>query len=389
MASAITLPAGPSRGAVCRSEAPAPTRSDTSRVPPAGSAIGGPRLARSGLVVPRDAGPIPRGVTARSWLVADLDTGAVLAACAPHARGAPASVQKLLLAATIMDSLDPKRVVTVTDGDMNYEPGSSAVGLVSHGRYSVATLWLGLLLNSGNDAANVLARVGDRDGVAGTLAAMNTKARTLGALDTHAVTPSGLDGRGQLTSAYDLALIARACWSSPAFVRYITTRSAQIPKQKPNWPGFQIQNTLGFLYTYRGTLGGKSGFSDVAGHTFVGVARRNGQRLVVAMLDAKNPGYGWDQAGRLLDWAFDLGGSPVGRLVVPGDPNPYQGYESPRDTRPVAAAPPVAAQTILGRLGSGVNTLWPLLAMTAIVLISAAILALLGAHPRRQAGIRD
>src|SRR6185295_14851138 len=123
----------------------------------------------------------------------DLDTGAVLAACAPHALAAPASVQKLLLAATIMDSLDPERVVTVTGADLNYEPGSSAVGLVTHGRYSVNTLWLGLLLNSGNDAANVLARVGDRGGVAGTLAAMNARARGLGALDTHAVTPSGLD----------------------------------------------------------------------------------------------------------------------------------------------------------------------------------------------------
>ena len=376
MAPAVGFSAGPSRSAVCRAEGPTK----------ANAAVGGPRLAQPGLVVPKDAGPVPRGVTARSWLVADLDTGDVLAACAPHALGAPASVQKLLLAATIMDSLDPKRVVTVTDADMNYEPGSSAVGLVSHGRYNVRTLWLGLLLNSGNDAANVLARVGDPGGVAGTLAAMNARARTLGALDTHAVTPSGLDGRGQLTSAYDLALIARACWSSPDFVRYITARSAQIPKQKPNWPGFQIQNSLGFLYNYRGALGGKSGFSDVAGHTFVGVARRNGQRLVVTMLDAKNPGYGWDQAGKLLDWVFDFGTvTPVGRLVTPGDPNPYQGVASPLDTRPIAAPAAAADRSFVARLGSGVKMIWPLLAMTGIVLVSAAILMLLVAYPHKQA----
>jgi D-alanyl-D-alanine carboxypeptidase (penicillin-binding protein 5/6) len=214
---------------------------------------------------------------------------------------------------------------------------------------------------------------------------MNDKARALGALDTHAITPSGLDARGQLTSAYDLALIARACWSNPAFVKYVTARAAQIPKQKPHWPAFQIQNSLGFLYNYRGSLGGKSGFSDVAGHTFVGVGRRNGQRLVVAMLDVQNPGYGWDQASQLLDWGFDLGGDPpVGRLVAPGDPNPYQAFESPQDARPVARPAVAADQSVLGRLHSGVNAIWPLLAMMAIVLAAGAILALLVRYPHNR-----
>ena len=140
-------------------------------------------------------------IGALGWLA----SGALLlGACGPHEYGAPASVQKLLLAATLLPKLDPAQVVEVTQDDLNFEPGSSAVGLLLGGKYPVGTLWLGLFLNSGNDAANVLARLGGGTaGVPGTIDAMNAEAHRLGAYDTHAVTPSGLDGPGQLTSAYD------------------------------------------------------------------------------------------------------------------------------------------------------------------------------------------
>lgn len=132
--------------------------------------MGGDALATAGLVVPPGA-PAPPKITATSWLVADLDTGQVLGGCGPHEYGTPASVQKLLLAATMLPRLDPKQVVTVTAEDMDIEPGSSAVGLVEGGRYTVETVWLGLLLNSGNEAANLLARLGGgADGAAGECA---------------------------------------------------------------------------------------------------------------------------------------------------------------------------------------------------------------------------
>lgn len=68
----------------------------------------------------------------------------------------------------MMPRLDPAQTVTVTAADMNIEPGSSAVGLVEGGRYTIETIWLGLLLNSGNEAANALARLGGgSDGAAG------------------------------------------------------------------------------------------------------------------------------------------------------------------------------------------------------------------------------
>jgi D-alanyl-D-alanine carboxypeptidase (penicillin-binding protein 5/6) len=288
--------------------------------------IGGDGLATTGLTLPPGAPPAPRNLTATSWLVADLNTGEVLGACGPHEQSPPASVQKLLLAATVMPKLDPAQVVEVNQQDMNFERGSSAVGLLLGGHYTVETLWLGLLLNSGNDAANVLARVGGGDGgVPATLDAMNAEARHLGALDTHAATPSGLDGPGQFTSAYDLALIARQDFARDDFRRYTATDRAQIPAQPPKDPrGFQIQNENQLLYTYQGALGGKTGFTDLARHTYVGAAERGGRRLAVTLLGAEAvPLRGWQQGAVLLDWGFSVPpGQSVGRLVEPGETDP-------------------------------------------------------------------
>jgi serine-type D-Ala-D-Ala carboxypeptidase (penicillin-binding protein 5/6) len=284
------------------------------------STVGGDGLATTGLTVPPGTPAVPGGkLSATSWLVADLDTGDVLGACGPHEYATPASVQKLLLAAAVMPKLDAKQVAQVTREDLDFEPGSSSVGLVLGGTYTVESLWLGLLLQSGNDAANVLARLGGGPaGAKGGVAAMNAEARRLGAYETHAVTPSGLDGPGQFTSAYDLALIARACLARPDFRKYTTTPRAQLPAQR-NARGFQIQNENPLLTEYPGALGGKTGFTNLARHTYAGAAERNGRRLVVTLLGAENqPARGWQQGAALLDWGFSVpAGASVGRLVTP------------------------------------------------------------------------
>ncbi len=316
---------------------------------PAAPVIGGAALGSTGLVVPPGSPRLPGNLTARAWTIADLDTGAVLAACAPHAYHPPASTQKLLLAAVALPKLDPRQVIRVTPADLNFEPGSSAVGLVRNGRYQIGTLWLGLLLNSGNDAALALARLaGGPAGVPGTLDAMNAEARRLGAFDTHAVTPSGLDGPGQWTSAYDLALIARACFDRPDFRRYTGSRTAQLPAQ-PKYAGFQIQNDNQLLWNYPGAIGGKTGFTDLARHTYVGAATRNGRRLVVTLLDAEAaPARTWQQAAALLSWAFALPGTaaPVGRLVTPEELAARHTVTTPATPRPVAAGPARHGRTV-------------------------------------------
>jgi serine-type D-Ala-D-Ala carboxypeptidase (penicillin-binding protein 5/6) len=356
---------------------------------PANSAIGGAALATHGLIIPAGA-TAPPAITATTWIVADLDSGEVLGACGPHVYQTPASVQKTLLAATVINKLNPKQVVTVVPGDLDIEPNSSAVGLLVGGRYPVSVLWLGLLLNSGNDAANTLARMaggGGPDGKARTVAAMNAEAKRLGAFQTHAVTPSGLDGKGQFTSAYDLALIARVCFASADFRRYALTRAAQMPAQPQlKKGGFQFQNENKLIYNYPGAMGGKTGFTTVARHSYVGGAERNGRRLVVTLLGAEaHPIRGWQQGAALLDWGFaQPKGASVGRLVDPQDVVPAASTES----APLPAAAGNADQAAPRATQPASRPLSFVAAVTVALVLAATPLLLLLTQRRRRRGLR-
>ncbi|WP_372441538.1 D-alanyl-D-alanine carboxypeptidase family protein [Plantactinospora mayteni] len=359
---------------VARPTHPAPPPLD-----PARAAVGGPALATAGLVTTSGVAEPPE-VTATSWLVADLTSGAVLGGCGPHEYGVPASVQKLLLAAAVLPHLDPHQIIEVTESDLDFEPGSSAVGLVRGGRYSVETLWLGLMLNSGNDAANVLARLGGGiGGQAGGVAAMNAEAARLGAYQTHAATPSGLDGPGQYTSAYDLALIARACFAHADFRRYAGAKMAEVPAQAANnTKGYPIWNDNQLLHRYPGALGGKTGYTDLARHSFVGAAERNGRTLLVTLLGAESqPAPGWQQGAALLDWGFGLpADATVGQLVPPAQ----------ADSRNQVSSAAGGATRV--RPERGFRTDW-LLGTVAPVILVGTLLVLLLLQRRRAARRRD
>ena len=373
------------------SVAPPPNRPPRPVPPPdnpANSVIGGADLATHGLIIPAGARQ-PPAVTATTWIVADLDTGQVLGACGPHVYQTPASVQKTLLAATVLDKLDPSKQVTVVPSDLNIEVNSSAVGLVPGGKYAIYTLWLGLLLNSGNDAANTLARLaggGGPDGVAKTVAAMNAKAEYLGAFQTHAVTPSGLDGKGQFTSAYDLALIARVCFANANFRRWALTRSAQMPAQPQlKKPGFQFQNENKLIFKYPGAMGGKTGFTTVARTSYMSAAQRNGRRLVVTLLGAETrPLRGWQQGAALLDWGFALPkDTSVGRLVEPQDVAAAPSTESA--TSPGGGQAPAShAAQAEARSGPPRALEFTAAAAVALVLTAAPLVLLLIQRKRRR-----
>jgi serine-type D-Ala-D-Ala carboxypeptidase (penicillin-binding protein 5/6) len=336
--------------------------------PPGRPEFGGAALATPGLALPPGAPP-PPVVGAHSWVVADLDTGAVLGACAAHDGHPPASVQKLLLAETMLPKLDPTQVVEVVPDDMNFDKGSSLVGLVAGGHYTVETLWYGLLLKSGNDTANVIARLGGGD-QAGGVALMNQEAHRLGADDTHAVSTSGVDRPDQFTSAYDLALIARADFARDDFRRYDSTLTWQIPPQPPQDPrGFQIQNENLLLTRYPGGVGGKTGFTDLARHTYVGIAERGGRRLVVTMLDAEAyPVRSWQQGAALLDWGFGLGtdATAVGHLVTPDEAARL------RAAPPVPGPAPSAVPVAQASSGPGTGALGVLIAAASVMLLLIA-----------------
>ncbi|MFP5069670.1 D-alanyl-D-alanine carboxypeptidase family protein [Pseudonocardia nantongensis] len=260
------------------------------------------------------AGPLPPPpVGVASYVVADLDSGEVLAARAPHSRQRPASTIKLLLALVVTDLLPPDKVVVATAEDANID--GSRAGLGPGGRYTVEQLLHGLLLASGNDAAHALAR--ELGGVPATLAAMQDAAGHLGALDTRPATPSGLDGPGMSSSAYDLALILRAALERPRIAAALVTPSIPFPGFGDR-PGFELGNDDRLLGT-PGFLGGKNGFTDAARHTFVGALERDGRRLVVALVRGEPvPVRMVDQARGLFDWGFGAPHRRIGTLVEAG-----------------------------------------------------------------------
>ena len=281
--------------------------------------IGGPKLAGTGIVTDLPAGvPAPPQLRNVAWLLADLDTGEVVAAKAPHAKLLPASTLKALTALTLLPRIGPDRVITATDEDANAD--GTRVGLVPGQKYTARQLFQALLMASGNDAAYALAAAGG--GREATLAAMNARARQLGAHDTVARDPSGLDARGQTSSAYDLALIGRAAMKLPDFRRYVTTKQAAFPgrtdpKTKKR-ATYLINNHNKLLYNYDGTVGIKNGYTVAAHRTFISAVTRGGKTYLLSEM------YGLDGSWRpqaaMYDWAFRYGDKvrPVGTLVEPG-----------------------------------------------------------------------
>jgi D-alanyl-D-alanine carboxypeptidase (penicillin-binding protein 5/6) len=280
--------------------------------PPHWRTVGGTRLASSATVVSDEAPKLPakKVLTSKSWLVADADSGAVLAARNPHGAFLPASTLKTLTAVTLLPRLDPKRKITPSAADIDVD--GSRVGLVPTMSYTVDQLFTCMLVVSGNDCADTLADAAG--GTGKTLALMNANAQRLRAFDTHAGTPSGLDAPRESSSAYDLALIARAGLSMPAFRHYVGIVRDEFPA--PHRKHYEIDNHNRLLTRYSGAIGVKNGYTVAAKATYVGAATRDGHTVIVTIMHAR-PNF-WPEARALLDWGFAADGSPpVGHLVAP------------------------------------------------------------------------
>ncbi|MCZ4521118.1 D-alanyl-D-alanine carboxypeptidase [Rhodococcus ruber] len=334
--------------AIDLSEVPAPGSTAPQPLPIPADAVGGERLAECGVVLPDGAPPLPADISATGFVVADMDSGAVLAAKDPHGRYRPASTIKILLALVALDELNLSTQITATAEDAEAE--GSAVGIGKNGVYTNLQLMQGLVMASGNDAAHALsAQLG---GDAATVDKMNAKAAELGALDTRTATPSGLDGPGMASSAYDLALIFRAAMQNPTFAQLISTPTVQFPgypkdpaiPEDQDRPGFALSNDNQLLYNYEGALGGKTGYTDDARQTFVAGAERNGRRLVVTIMKGDVlPIRPWEQAARLLDYGFAMDpNSSVGDLVEPQSTSAVTSTRASEAT-PTLAEPPATA----------------------------------------------
>ena len=252
-------------------------------------------------VQPIGSMPIPEG-PAPSWIVADLDTGQVLAGREMYAAHPPASTIKTLLALAALDELNLDSTVVATPANTYVE--CNCAGVKAGNTYTARQLLDAVLLVSGNDAANALADMLGGYDVA--VDKMNAKAVAIGATNTHATSPSGLDGPGGAgwTTPHDLAAIFRAAMANPVFAQITAKPTAMFPTDTGERP---LINQDELLVRYPGAIGGKTGFTNAARKTFVGAADRNGRRLVIAMMyglvHEGGPTY-WDQAAMLLDWGF-------------------------------------------------------------------------------------
>ncbi|GAC1439730.1 MAG: hypothetical protein NVS3B26_05160 [Mycobacteriales bacterium] len=312
---------------------------------------------------------LPSGVTGVSFLVADLDTGDILAAKDAHHPLLPASTLKVLTGLTLIPRVPKYSTVTPSFNDVNIE--GSRVGIIENTTYPAYQLFRAMLMVSGNDAANAIASAAG--GQAATARLMNDEARRIGATDTHAVNPSGLDAPGQKTTAYDLALIARAAMQLPDFRAYVATKRSTI-NGKGGHP-LSISSHDKLLYNYDGAIGIKNGYTLKAGATFVGAATRGGHTLLVTVMHA-TPRV-WPEVARLMDWGFAAeraGAAPLGRL-----------YEPPAGPAAIdlAASPRLRPATVHLRSGIGVPIAPTGVALTLAGLGLLAIRRRFARRPRR------
>jgi serine-type D-Ala-D-Ala carboxypeptidase (penicillin-binding protein 5/6) len=332
-------------------------------------------------------------MTSRSWIIADAETGDILAEHNAHWKLAPASTLKMLFADTVLPKFPASTVYKVKPADLNgMGEGSSLVGIKENLTYTVKDLWLGVFLRSGNDAVHVLAAM--NGGIANTVAQMNAEAHELQANDTHVVTPDGYDEPGQVSSAYDLTLFARQGLQNPDFRAYCSTVSAQFPgdykkdksgKATKARDSFAIQNTNRLLSgdydisRYAGIAGVKNGDTTNAGATFTGVAQRDGRTLLVTVMNPAHTEHNlvYREAASLLDWGFKASQKvqPVGTLVPPLSKLPHP---SPSSSKGNSTSPPLKAAASTGSSSGGMWT------AAGIAVGTAALLAVVIIVVRRR-----
>ncbi len=251
---------------------------------------------------------LPPQVRARSWVVVDLDSGRLLGKHRARAKLPQASTMKLLTALTAVRTIRPGHLHRVTRFETSQV--CTCAGLKRGRLYRRDTLLKGMLLPSGNDAAEAVAGSYSR-GRRAFYGAMNDLARKLGASDTVAKNASGLTAAGSHSSARDLVVLLRSAVANPTIAGILGMRSAQIATASGAlrhvvWRGTDYVNR------YEGSLG-KSGYTTPALNTLVVVTQIAGRRIAVASLGAP-AGYSTSGARALTEWA----GSNVDGLLGVG-----------------------------------------------------------------------
>jgi serine-type D-Ala-D-Ala carboxypeptidase (penicillin-binding protein 5/6) len=241
-----------------------------------------------------DAPPV---VTAEQLAVLDDGSGLMIYGLDPHTPEPPASTTKIATAIVTLEhapSLDTTVRVSVDGGAMALADGSSIMGLVPGQRLTIRTLLYGLLLPSGNDAAEQLASSVAESRDQFVMWMNDLASQDLGLDDTHFVNPSGLDADGHYSSAYDLAQLARRGMRNDIFRDIVST-----PQVKTD--GLTLAGHNPLIGAYAGADGVKTGTTDAAGLAIVGSATRKGHRVYVVVIHSDDL---LADCSALFDWAW-------------------------------------------------------------------------------------
>ena len=250
------------------------------------------------LVLAGTAHASPQLADARAWFVVNGTNGEVLAQHDATQRVPIASITKLMTVIVALQHLQPDEIVTVTRGAA--QVGESRIPLRAGQRISVHDLLEGALVQSANNAADALAAAAAGGDLQTFVGWMNARARQLGLRDTHFVRPDGLDAPGHVSSARDVALLARIAMHSPVVREIVAERSAPIENG-----AFVVHTWNDLLGVFPGVVGVKTGHTSAAGWCEVAAVRRPGYTIYAVVLGVPTRGRRNDDLQRLLGWAVD------------------------------------------------------------------------------------
>lgn len=252
-------------------------------------------------------------VSAKAYVLIDRQTGQVICGNAEHEKRPMASTTKIMTTLLTLESGDLDAPFVV-DSDAIHVEGSS-MGLQEGDTVTKRTLCVGMLLPSGNDAANAAAvKVGGD--IPHFLEMMNARAKQIGMTRSCFASPSGLDAEGHGASAYDMALLAREALKNPDFVEICSRQSMTVRYGNPPYAR-TLTNTNKLLAMDDTVIGVKTGFTDAAGRCLVSACTRAGRTLICVTLYDRND---WDD--HLALYAYGFAGAsayplpPAGNLLV-------------------------------------------------------------------------
>ena len=238
-------------------------------------------------------------VSAKACVLIEEKTGQILFEKNSDEKLPMASTTKIMTTLLCLESggLDDEFVV---DSQAIKVEGSS-MGLVEGDVVTKRALCYGMLLPSGNDAANATAvKIGGSIEKFAEL--MNRRAEEIGMTRTCFVTPSGLEGEGHGSSAYDMALLAREALRNPEFSEICSQKKAKVMFGNPPYERWLV-NTNKLLEMYNGVKGVKTGFTDEAGRCLVSACERDGISMICVTLNDRND---WQDHMDMYDYGFSL-----------------------------------------------------------------------------------